>query len=106
MRTSFAKRDLDPVALRALGYASRQGVSVRQTPSLSYASHSQLNLQELVFESSSRLVSSAKTVLASQALSPRHPMRREAFAAPFHPPPGGCTLKARKEKETTHDRHK
>ena len=94
------------VALRALVIVSRQGVSVRQTPSLSCASHSQLNLQELVFESSSRLVSSAKKVLASQALSPRQTVRRKAFAAPFHPPPGGCSLKARQEKETKHDRHK
>jgi hypothetical protein len=96
MRTSFAKRDLDPVALRAFGSRSRQGVSVRQTPSLSCASRSQLNLQELVFENS-RIVSAAKKVLASQALRPRQTIRREAFAAPFHPPPG-VMLKARKEK--------
>ena len=41
------------VALCAFDYVSRQGVPVRQTPSLSCASHSQLNLQELLFEDSS-----------------------------------------------------
>jgi single-strand DNA-binding protein len=42
--------------------------------------------------------SSAKKVLASQALNPRHPMRREALAAPFHPPPGVCSLRRDKKR--------
>jgi hypothetical protein len=44
---------------------------------------------------------SAKKVLASQALSPRHPMRREAFAALFHPPPGGMQFEGETKRTKT-----
>ena len=77
------------VALRAFDCVSRRGVSARQTPSFSCASRSQLSLQELVFENPSRPVSSAKKGFWQAKHSVRATtMRREAFAAPFHPPPG------------------
>ncbi len=96
---------MTPVALRAFDCVSRRGASVRQTPSVSRVSRSQLNLQELVFENSSS-PGLRKKVLASQALSPRQTIRREASPRFSTLRPGGAVNGKKNKKETKHDRHK